>query len=56
MFDPENMGVAVGILFLAGLEADIPLSSAGASGGAWPPGNNLAPPAEGPAIYIICVM
>jgi len=24
-FDPENMGVAVGILFLASLEAEIPL-------------------------------
>jgi len=24
MFDPENMGVAVGILFLASLEAEIP--------------------------------
>jgi len=24
-FDPENMGVAVGILFLASLEAGIPL-------------------------------
>jgi len=25
-FDPENMGVAVGILFLASLEAEIPLA------------------------------
>jgi len=25
MFDPKNMGVAVGILFLASLEAEIPL-------------------------------
>jgi len=24
-FDPENMGVAVGIVFLASLEAEIPL-------------------------------
>jgi len=26
-FDPENMGVAVGLLFLAGIEAEIPLGS-----------------------------
>jgi len=25
MFDPENMWIAVGILFLAGPEADIPV-------------------------------
>jgi len=25
MFDPENIGVAVGILFLASIEAEIPL-------------------------------